>query len=219
MPGTADGREPNPDNSAPEWWHQRLAVLSPRSRSISRDIRSPRRRRSGVNRHSSSRPVGTGDAPMALLIGMPSGDLSGPGQRAGCGAWCRWLGYGVTCSANRDNAAPWRPPSFPPGQPGHLEDPDSTIHVLKTVTMIAEDDPYRLVTCGSVVMAAGGRLHRPRVRSQAARRARLCGHGRHGGFRADRGGRPRLDAAQLTYRVVFGVGAQVQLHGVIGGSS
>jgi hypothetical protein len=140
---------------------------------------------------------------MALLIGMPSGDLSGPGQRAGCGAWCRWLGYGVTCSANRDNAAPWRPPSFPPGQPGHLEDPDSTIHVRKTVTMIAEDDPYRLVTCGSVVMAAGGRLHRPRVRSQAARRARLCGHGRHGGFRADRGGRPRLDAAQLTYRVDF----------------
>jgi hypothetical protein len=60
MPGTADGREPNPDGSAPEWWHQRLAVLSPRSRSISRDIRSPRRRRSGVNRHSSSRPVGTG---------------------------------------------------------------------------------------------------------------------------------------------------------------
>jgi hypothetical protein len=28
MPGTADGREPNPDGSAAEWWHQRLAVLA-----------------------------------------------------------------------------------------------------------------------------------------------------------------------------------------------
>ena len=100
-----------------------------------------------------------------------------------------------------------RPPSFPPGQPWRPEDPDSTIHVRKAVTMIAEDDPYRLVTCGSVVVAAGGRLRRSRVRSQAARRARLCGHGRHGGFRADRGGRPRLDAAQLTYRVDLGAGA------------
>lgn len=33
------------------------------------------------------------------------------------------------------------------------------------------------------------------------------------------GGRPGLDAAQLTYRVDFGAGAQVQLHGVIGGCS
>ena len=38
------------------------------------------------------------------------------------------------------------PPSIPPGQPRHPEDPDSTIHVRKTVTIIAEDDPYRLVT-------------------------------------------------------------------------
>jgi hypothetical protein len=41
---------------------------------------SPRRRRSGVNRHSSSRPVGTGNPPVALLIGVPSGDLSGRGS-------------------------------------------------------------------------------------------------------------------------------------------
>jgi hypothetical protein len=75
-----------------------------------------------------------------------------------------------------------RPPSFPPGQPRRPEDPDSTIHVRKTITMIAEDDPYRLVTCGSVVVAAGGRLRRPRVRSQAARRARLCGTADMEGF-------------------------------------
>jgi NAD(P)-dependent dehydrogenase (short-subunit alcohol dehydrogenase family) len=29
MPGHCRGREPNPDGGAPEWWHQRLAVLSP----------------------------------------------------------------------------------------------------------------------------------------------------------------------------------------------
>ena len=38
---------------------------------------SPRRRRSGVNRHSSSCPVGTGNPLVALLVGVPSGDLSG----------------------------------------------------------------------------------------------------------------------------------------------
>jgi hypothetical protein len=194
---------------------------------------SPRRRRSGVNRHSSSCPVGTGDPPVALLIGVPSGDLSGrcgvlvvacaaagsvmallpprigimrrhrrppcgpravgsanrrparqapPGGPPGC-VPARSLSPGIFRASAL--ACCGRPPSFPPGQPWRPEDPDSTIHVRKAVTMIAEDDPCRLVTCGSVVVAAGGCLRRPRVRSQAARPARLCGHGRHGGFCAD----------------------------------